>query len=654
MPIISREYEEFLREEQASKKLSLYERLCSISGKILPLDPPFGGMKKNYLESIEFSHLKVTPKGAFSLSILSFLGIFLVSMAGLIFLNSFAVSSVVLALLLALIAFYFTVNYPNHYATVFRISASSEMVLATIYMSISMHLSPNLENAARFASRNLRGSLSMDLRELLWSVYTRKYDKIEDALDYFIEKWKRDSKEFSTSLYLIKNSGIESEEKREKFLDEAVSVMLDGTKERMRTYSRQLKEPVTILNALGILLPIIGLVFFPLVGLFMPELIKPVFLVLGYDFFLPLIVFLFMNSYLEKRPYSLRQPDLTKHPDFHTVKFSEKFYTIPLMVSLPIIALGTFNIVGDKGLFSTSLLLFSSLITLGLFAGIISYTYLSVRRKLKIRKEISEIETEFAVALFQLGSMILRGTPLERALGNIKGEMRNLRISRFFDKILYNIETFGMTFENAVFDKKYGAINFYPSNIIESAMRVIVETSKKGMQSASKSMVIISKYLKDMHEVDQELKTMLEEVTSNMSIQGILLAPLSSGVVVTIASVMTKLLINLGETLDSVYSSIGSSLGPAGGVGTGAISSIVNLSSIIPVHGFQLIVGIYLVEIVAIIAITLSTITNGDESLLKRLTISKTMLYSSIVYFLTLIFTYYLFTSVVSIEKLIV
>ncbi len=293
MPVISREYEKFLREEQLAKELTSYERACQISEKVLPISP-FKGLATKYVESITFSHLKITPKGAFSLSLLGTLSIFFISLVALVILNSFAFSSIILSFILASIALFFLISYPNHYATVFRINASSEMVLATIYMSISMHISPNLENAIKFASKNLKGALSVDLRELLWDVYTRKYDKIEDALDSFIEKWKRNSKEFSESLYLIKNSGAESQEKRERFLDEAVSVMLDGTKERMRLYSRQLKEPVTILNALGILLPIIGLVFFPIISLFLPELIQPVFLALGYDFFLPLLVFLFM------------------------------------------------------------------------------------------------------------------------------------------------------------------------------------------------------------------------------------------------------------------------------------------------------------------------------------------------------------------------
>ena len=174
------------------------------------------------------------------------------------------------------------------------------------------------------------------------------------------------------------------------------------------------------------------------------------------------------------------------------------------------------------------------------------------------------------------------------------------------------------------------------------------------MYLGSKSMVVISKYLKDMHEVDENLKDMLEDVTSTMNIQSVILAPLSAGVVVTIASIMTRLLVSLGESLQSVSTTIGSSLGPASGVGTGLLNSLFNLSSIMPVHGFQLIVGVYLVEIVTIISIALSTIINGEESLIKRITVSKILLYSGIVYFITLLLTYYIFTSVISIEKLVI
>ncbi|MBI2084103.1 MAG: hypothetical protein HYT70_00610 [Candidatus Aenigmarchaeota archaeon] len=650
MPAISRDYEKFLQEEQLARKLSIYERLCEIS-EFLPVFLP-KGLESKYSEAIEFSHLKITPKGAITLSIVATLMIFAASLTLLISLDSFSLSTTILSLTIASMTFYFLASYPIRYATSFRINASSEMVLAAIYMSISMHLSANLENSVKFASRNLKGALAKDLRELLWSVYTRKYDRIEDALEVFIKKWERENKEFATALYLIKNSSAESQLKRERFLDEAVSVILEGTKERMKGYAREMKEPVTILNALGILLPIIGLVFFPVVSIFLPEIVKPVLLVIGYDVFLPLIVFFLMSSYLERRPYSFHQPDLRKHPQFAVDKFYEKPYIIPVLVSLPLIGFGISKLIGAKEIFSFELMVYSMLVTLGIFAGIISYSYLSVRRKLKIRQEIADIEGEFAEALFQLGSLMMRGIPLETALKRSKEQTKNMKISDFFDKILYNIKTFGMTFEGAVFDKQYGAIRYYPSTLIEAIMNVVVETSQKGMQSASKSMVIISKYLKDMREVNEDLKNMMEDVTSTMNTQAIVLAPLSAGVVVTLAAIMTRLLVSLGESIKNIYGSLGSALGPASDIGSGIFQSIFNIGSILPVHAFQLIVGVYLVEIATLIAVSSSTITNGDESLLKRLNVAKILLYSAIVYFISLLVTYFVFTSVISIERL--
>ncbi len=650
MAIVSRDYEQFLREEQLAKRLTFYERLCSLL-EFLP-SPVTKGLREKYTEAMEFSHMKASPKGAFNLSILGTLLIFAASLSLLYFIDSFSPGSVILSLFIASLAFYFLVSYPLRYATIFRISASSEMVLATIYMSISMHISPNLENAVKFASKNLKGSLAKDLRGLLWNVYTRKHDRIEDAFDNFVKKWERENKEFATSLYLIKNSTAESQARREKFLDEAVSVMLEGTKERMRGYARELKEPVTILNALGILLPIIGLVFFPVISIFLPEIVKPVLLILGYDIFLPLIVFFLMSSYLEKRPYSFHQPDLRKHPEFSVEKFYEKPYIVPVLVSIPLLLFSGYKMIGQEEIFSFELLLYSMIASVGIAAGVISYSYLSVRRKLKIRKEISDIEGEFAEALFQLGSLIMRGIPLEAAMKRSKDQSKNMKIADFFDKILYNIKTFGMTFEDAVFHKEYGALRYYPSTLIEAVMNVIAETSQKGMQSASKSMVIISKYLKDMREVDDELKSMMEDVTSTMNTQAIMLAPLSAGVVVTLAAIMTRLLIKLGESIKDIYSGLGSALGPASDLGAGVFESIFNISSIIPVHGFQLIVGIYLVEIVTLIAVAASTITNGEENLLKRFNIAKILLYSMVVYIVTLFVTYYIFTSVISIENL--
>ncbi len=294
------------------------------------------------------------------------------------------------------------------------------------------------------------------------------------------------------------------------------------------------------------------------------------------------------------------------------------------------------------------------MIVLGIILGIISYSYLSVKRKLKVRDEIVAIESEFTEALFQLGQILTRGMPLENALRKVTQDIKNLTISNFFEKILYNIEILGMSFEQAVFSEKSGAMNYYPSSLIEATMRVIIEASKRGMASASKAMLIVSTYLKDMYQVNEELKDLTEEVTSTMRIQAMLLAPLSAGIVVSLTAVIIQILVSLGKSFESVSSQLGTSYGVAGDIGGGFIFSIGNLNKIIPISAFQLVVGIYMVEIVTMLAVFLSSIANGEESFMKRLTIAKLLAISSVVYFCTFFVTYYMFTAIIPISSLII
>jgi hypothetical protein len=640
----SREYDEFLKGEEKEKKLGLYERSCGFAEKALPI-PPTKGLLTKYEEAIKFSHLKVTPKGAFSLMVLGSLLAFLVPMAMVVVFQQLTISTFLLILILTSVAFYYLYDYPLHFSVLFRIRASSEMVLAIVYMTISMRVSPNIENAIEFAARNLSGALREDLQQLLWDIYMRKYDSAAKGLDVFIDKWKMENKEFAESLYLIKTAVVESTQKREEILDEAVNVMLQGTRERMKHYAQDLKTPVTVLNALGILLPIIGLVFLPMIAVFMPTTVQPIFIIIGYNILLPLIVYWIMKVYLDKRPYGFHQPDISKHPLF----LAEKKWTYPLIgvgIALPLILVGAYMISVSNEPFGFAHLIYSLVITLGVSGGIISYSILSVRRKIKIRKEIVQIEGEFAEVLFQLGHQIMRGIPMETTLKNITPQIKNLKISSFFAKTLYNIETFGMTLEQAVFNEENGAIKEYPSKLVNAVMRAVVQISKRGMNTASKAMITISKYLKDSNEVEEYLKEMLGEVTSTMSMQAILLAPLSSGIVVALSGMIMKMLLDLKEMIDEIYGGL-SGFGPLGAAGSTMFSSILNLDKMIPVSTFQLIVSIYMIEVVGMIAIFLSIIQNGDENLLKRMELGKLLIISIAIYSMVMLLCYTIFVSII-------
>ena len=642
MPL-TREYEQFLKEEVDVKKLSFYEKICSIAGRILPISPP-KFLDKKYREAIEFSHLKITPKQTFSLTILSTFLVLAIPSAIAVILGF--TDAILLSLVLGFITFFYLYDYPSHYSTLFKIRATSEMVLSILYITISMRISPNIENAIKFVATNLRGPLAWDFKQIIWDVYTRKYDSMSEALDGFILKWKKDNEEFTQALGLIKLSSFESQAKLERSLDEAVELILNGTKERMEHFAQELRTPVTVLNALGILLPILALVFLPIIGIFLQDAIKPFWLVVGYDIILPFIIYIMMKYYLDKRPYTFHHPDISSHPRFSREKTYGKPFVLGMITAVLPTAVGLFLMSQSTELFSFNLLLYSMLVTWGISGGIVIYTLLSTTKKLGMRNEVVQIESEFAEGLFQLGTQLTRGIPLEKAMKDVTPRIRELKISKFFNMILYNIETFGMTLEQAVLNKQTGAIRYYPSQTIEAVMKAIVEISKRGMGVVANAMITISKYLKDSHKVQENLKETMGETTSTMEIQAFLLAPLASGIVVALAAMIMQMLLHLRQSLESLQAQLFSG-GPVGVAGGGVLSSVINLNQIIPTHFFQLIVGVYMIEIVGMLAVFLSAMNNGEESLLRKFNLGKTLGLATVIYSVTLIGVYLMFQSII-------
>jgi hypothetical protein len=648
MPL-SKEYEEFLQDFKF-RKGSLYEKVCSFAEIILPINPP---QKEKFEKAIDFAHLDITPKGAFGFSVLFLIlfPLFFLSIGYL--LNTLAsIPYVLLVIIFSITIFWYIYTLPFTIATSFRIKASSEMVLAVLYMSIAMKVIPNLEYAIKFAASNLTGPLGRDIKKILWDVYTGKFVSVADALDPFMEKWKRESEEFVKAIYLIKNSFFETSEKRNKVLNESVNVILNGTRDRMRNYARELKSPLTVLNALGILLPMVGLVFFPIISIFMPDMIQPAFLVIGYNVILPIVIYWMMKTYLERRPTAFHQPELSKHPQFAKDKMRYVILILSVLIPAAVIYYAYSILAASTETFSFNLLLYSMVVTWAISAGIVSYTIFTSISKLKVRDEIIQIESELGEVLFQLGTQLTRGMPIENALKEALPRLKELKISKMVEKILYNMENFSMNFTSAVFDANGGAIKYFPSRLINAVMHAVTEISKGGSLVLSDAMLSISMYLKNMHDVEEELKTNLDEVSSEMQMQGLILSPLSSGIVVSLVAMVTQVLVLLKGATDKIKDQL-VGYGPLGGAGSGVLDSIIQLNKITPAHTFQLIVGFYMIEVVTMIGIFRSVINFGDDPIQRKYSIGKLLLYGMIIYSIVLLVIYSSFTSLIPVSSLV-
>jgi len=649
--IASRDYKLF--KKRAEKKFSWYEILARNAGKVM--DVSFDEKTTNDLKgAIDFTGLRINPNSPVALFILS--TIFFSFASGFMYAfgiinNTFGIA---MAAALGLGVGYYLMMYPKNLMKTIRIQASSEVVLAILYMVVSMRISPNIERAIKFSSSNLRGPLAWDMRKLLWDIEMGRYYSANEALIDYIVKWKPENEEFSESLHLIVESEKQIPEKAEKTLDESLRIVLEGTRDRMKHYAQDLQMPVTMIHMMGIVLPILGSVMAPMAAVFLSDVMTPWHFLAAYDIVLPILLIWFINNTLNKRPVTFSKIDITKHPDIppdgtFMMKAGKNRITIPvfpiaIIVCILVMLPGIMHfadhpeylivpmVTDDSGnlvpadiedsdpLFT---LIMSMLIIIGISAGLGIFFLLTNIQRSRIEASVYKTESEFELALFQLGNRVSGGTPLEIGIEKAAEDVKDLEISKLFNITLRNMRNFNMTFENAMLDPQVGSIRFYPSRLIQNVMRTITDTAKRGVQFASNSMLTISKYLKNVRETQEYMKTLLSETTSSMQFQAYAMAPLVSGLIVAMSQVILQVLGFLGKRLGEFGFSDSFGVDPG---------EIIGSSSAITSSMFQLIVGVYLIEVIIILAMFVTKVNRGDDTAMQWNLAGKMLLVGMIIY----------------------
>ncbi|MBN2202986.1 MAG: type II secretion system F family protein [Candidatus Aenigmarchaeota archaeon] len=634
------EYKSFM-EEIKQKPETLYEKACFFAEKIFPIKPN-QNTATTIENSIHAAYINATPKGVYSLAFLSTV----VSLIAVTLSIALGIGMIfgIFGLLAVAGVFYYFYNYPEYQAKSMRMKMSSDSVLAILYMVIYMRASPNLEGAVKFASQYLNGPLAWDLRKLLWDIETGKYPSADFALIDYINRWKDKNREFSEALNLLRGSLVE-EKRRETVYEETINVILNGTRERARHYAADLRMPMMLIYAMGVLLPVMGLILFPVIMIFISDTVKPSFVFFGYDVMLPIGLYFVVSYLLSSKPPTFSPPDISKAKNVPLMgKFEVGSKMIPILpislaIAIPFIILGFVGI-GDPVVYNS--VNYSLLIILGITFSVVTYAFLDSYQKIKIRKDIETIEDEFATALFQLGNAVSGGLPLELAIEKARANLKEMRISKFFDIISLNMKKFGYTFDQALFDKKVGALWYYPSNLIQSIMQTLMQSSKKSINTAANSMVTISRYLKDVHEVKEEINEILGETVTSMKFLAMFLAPLVSGVTLTMAVIILRILTNLGSAMGNLTAASGDMntyqtvmLLPWA-MGSGGSLPITPSM-------FQLVIGIYMVETAVLLSIFLNGVMYGDDPVGVRQNIWMITMIAITIYILSWFLTYAMF-----------
>jgi len=658
--------------EEMAPDLTTYEKWCKSLGNVVKLKISKKDSDK-IKKKLEIAHLDLEPWQPMTLSVMAFVSVFvlglLISLALTLITGSFPILFFFLIIIFSLFLFYFVNGYPDRLVNKWRLKASSQMVPAILYIVVYMRHTPNLEKAISFASEHLQPPLALDFKKVFYNVSVGKFSTIKESLDNYLEIWRDYSTEFIESFHLIESSLFEpSNDRRISTLEKSLQVVLDGVYDKMLKFTHNVRSPLTNVYMLGVVLPTLGLALIPLASAMIGGMLKWYHVFVLFNLIVPFFVFYLTDKILLLRPGGYGERSLLERNPLYPKFKSTKPYWNALWICLPFFIIGllplffqytpfpellglqkdyTFEQIGlgffgnefifdfkesgtgFVGPFGIGAMIMSMFIPLGI-ALFFSISFKERTKDLiKEREKTKQLEKEFNNSLFQLGNRIGNGVPPELVFGKVAESSKGLQTEDFFRRVNYNIRQIGMSVEKAIFDKKRGAIVYYPSDLISTSMRILIESAKKGLTIAAMGLMSISEYIKNIQKITNRLKDMLAEIVSDMKSNMTFLAPLLSGVVVGLAVMITSILNKLN---------LASLTGGAEIAGIGNLETMLNIFDIvkmIPPYYLQIAVGIYIIEIIFILTGTLVTIDSGEDKLEATNKTGKNLMAGIMLYFIT-------------------
>ena len=536
--------------------------------------------------------------------------------------------------------FAFVCGYiPLYLAKLRKLKILGQAPLSLLYLVIAMEVTPNLESSVAFAAKNMPDPMGRIFKHLLWLVETRKIPDMEQALTWYSTQIKEWAPHVAESLYLISGSMREGGDMRTRTLNKSVTTVLDGTKKIMEDFARGLDLPVMATNAFGIMLPVLMLVMLPIVSVFTSSANVGPSMFLIYDFLLPLALGTIIIYILGKRPGSLSEIKYKK-TKYRVTLLGKTFNALPLMIitgfvffvlQITIIIIYpsvlSSTVMGDSAHASTMTM--PIILAIGIPFGLYFMSW--AQENQEIKKRVSNLEREFASALYQLGNVMSQGIPLEQAMEDVAERMKGSETETFFMTATSRMKTVGWPLEKVLFDEKYGLMKSFPSNLIRNIMMVIFKSAEKGPKSASMTAISVSKYLKVMEDVKNKIDDLLSDSMSSIKFQGMLLIPIITGTIVGLGEITSNLLVHIGKQITSI-----TQMGAASG--TGFVSDLLNVEGAIQPSFLQLIVGIYVVMTCIILGVFVGGLQEGWDKMTMFLNIGTITLWGSITYVATAAF----------------
>jgi hypothetical protein len=459
-----------------------------------------------------------------------------------------------------------------------------QMVDAVSYMAMSMRLTPSLHRALIFAARNVGEPLASRLRQVVLDVELRRFETLEEAFLDMARTYDPDHEEFRQALRSLRTAELQtSPEGIERSLERATITVFEGTRRRVREFADGLQRPVFVLFSLGVVLPLMVGSMLPLMSA--GGLAGSMWLaILLMDVAFPLMFVLAARRILERRPL-VRPPTMVDID----VPGRRGRIALALLVGAALVALGAFCGTVSKDVFDAGARLEASLadgslvdmdpdarhdleararaaeddplvemavlvgplpVLWGVAAAVAILYVPALGEPRRRRKEVSSVEEGLPDALFQIGSRVADGMPLESAIRRTAITLGDDPLAHLLRRVLAHMTLKRTSTTEALFGRE-GALAGFPSENVSASLKTIVEMVRKDVSGAGRTIVGVSDHLRDLRKVDREVASRLRPVTDMMRSTAVLFAPVILGITSALYLVVARLAPSLPFSSDA-------------------------------------------------------------------------------------------------------
>ncbi len=678
---ISKQYQRYLESEK-EEAASTYEKLAWKASNIRKVDlaeMPFPDrIIKSLKDGIKRARLDVDTADIGSLLLLPMLILIPLTLI------SFLILPQGIAILVAtfpILWSYWVLSYPSFKGVVTKIRFSDEALRVILHMALRLERNPNLERAVRASVDYTEGPLSTDLAKIMWDTEIQKKSKIREAISDRMEVWSEWSPDFVESLELLLDSVAATNEERSRIIDKSQQKMIESVKAKMQQFARNLSSPVKIVNMAGIVLPLMGLIMFPLISIFLSQGqgigMVTIYLAFGYTVVLPLFLFFLIKRLISKRPGAYSHPPLKNVPnlppqDKITFELKDQRYQLPVKKTAMLVGF----IIMIPGLLYFADLFFTmftlntattpqgtpaseaynqfisqqyevenvvpNIVTAltvfwGGVAGLVTYFLGKSYGRKKTRERIAEIEDGLELGLTEMENAFSKGKPAERVVYDVinkydEVDKKDHPLRSFFAQILNLIQQQGFSFKKAIFEEKRGAMNYYPSDLLRNSLRVVTSSISKGPRKTAEAIRSVNKYISNKRETEQVINRLLDETVTQLKIQAKYVSPIITAMAASIATVIVQVLYGISQQLEALEEQLSVGGQTASSGLTENIAIIQNIDQAVPPTVLLLIVSIYCIEVSVILAYFSNGIENGFDPINRDIQISKNLIYSCLIF----------------------